>query len=279
VFRFGGGNPENIAISNCVIYETYGCPIKMQFGPESKARNLLFSNLILQDVTGPITISLNGRRNANAAAGAPAGGFVRNIAFSGIRASVVAEGAQYPDMAFQQSYRPGETRQCIVLNAIGDAVIEGVSFRDVHVTYGGGGTAEEAEREAPQAAGEYFEIGTPPAYGLYARNVRGLTMDNVRFEAGKPDLRPAVVLDHVADFASSGLSAAGNAQAKSVLRFIETQDALLTATRVLTPAAVFLQLEGAGSRNITMEGGDLTKAANRVTLGAGVRPDTVTVRG
>ncbi|MDR3699774.1 MAG: glycosyl hydrolase family 28 protein [Candidatus Sulfopaludibacter sp.] len=26
VFRFGGGNPENVTISNCIIYETYGCP-------------------------------------------------------------------------------------------------------------------------------------------------------------------------------------------------------------------------------------------------------------
>ncbi|HEY1489533.1 MAG TPA: glycosyl hydrolase family 28 protein, partial [Verrucomicrobiae bacterium] len=28
VFRFGGGQAENIVVSNCVIYETYGCPIK-----------------------------------------------------------------------------------------------------------------------------------------------------------------------------------------------------------------------------------------------------------
>src|SRR5215469_4488606 len=35
VFRFGGGNPEDIVISNCVIYQTYGCPIKMHFGRES----------------------------------------------------------------------------------------------------------------------------------------------------------------------------------------------------------------------------------------------------
>ena len=144
VFRFGGGNPEDIAISNCVIYETYGCPIKMQFGPESKARNLLFSNLILRDVTGPITISLNGRAGGNGAPNEAAQrGYLRNIVFSGIRASVAAEGRQYPDMAFQQSYRPGETRQCIVLNAIGDAAIEGVTLRDVHVTL----TEEERRRK------------------------------------------------------------------------------------------------------------------------------------
>ncbi len=42
------------------------------------------------------------------------------------------------------------------------------------MTYGGGGTAEEAaRRDVPKMAGEYFELGTLPAYGMYARNVAG----------------------------------------------------------------------------------------------------------
>jgi hypothetical protein len=279
VFRFGGGNPENITISNCVIYETYGCPIKMQFGSDARVQNLLFSNLVLQDVTGPISIDLSNRSRRNAAAGEPPPkGYLRNIAFNGIRANVVSEGREFADIAFPQNYRPGETRQCIVLNGTGDAFLEDISFTDVRVTYGGGGTAEEAQREVPQVAGEYFEIGTPPAYGLYARNVRGLTLNGVRFEVVKPDLRPAVVLDHASDVAISGLSAQGNPQAKSVLRFIETQDALLTAPRVLTPAAVFLQVDGAASQGIAIDGGDLTKTATPLAFESGAAKQAVRLR-
>src|SRR5262249_55259497 len=29
-FRFGGGIAENIAVSNCVIYQVFGCPIKLR---------------------------------------------------------------------------------------------------------------------------------------------------------------------------------------------------------------------------------------------------------
>ncbi len=278
VFRFGGGNPENVTVSNCVIYQTYGCPIKLHFGPGSQVQNILFSNLVMQDVTGPISINLNNRAR-NAADAEPAQkGFLRNITFSNIRASVVSEGGQYDDIAFKQNYRPGETRQCIVLNGIGDRFLEDIVFNDVRVTYGGGGTAEEARREVPQVAGEYFEIGTPPAYGLFARNVRGLTLNSVRFEVVKPDLRPAVVLDHVTDAALSGLSAQGNAEAKSVLRFVDTQDALLTAPRVLSPAAVFLQVEGAASQAITIDGGDLSKAATPVAFDAGAAKQSVKLR-
>lgn len=276
IFRFGGGNPENVVISNCVIYQTYGCPIKMQFGLESKVQNLLFSNLVMQDVTGPIGIHLSNRRRPTSTT--TERGFVRNISFSNIRASVVAEGRQYPDINFNQNYRPGETRQAIVLNAIGDAVLENISFQDVEITYGGGGTAEEAAREVPQVAGEYFEIGTPPAYGLYARNVRGLTLNGVRFGTEKPDLRPAVMLDHVEDASVIGLSAQGNPEAKAVVRAVEGRDILITAPRVRTAAAAFLAVEGAGSRGITVDGGDVTRAAKAVAVSGGAPADAVKVR-
>lgn len=281
VFRFGGGNPANVTISNCVIYQTYGCPIKMQFGPDSQVQNLMFSDLVLQDVTGPISINLGNRRR-----GAPAGepppartGFLRNLSFRGIRGNVVATGREFDDIAFPQNYRPGETRQCIVLNAIGDNYLENISLEDVRLTFGGGGTAEEAARQVEQVAGEYFEIGTPPAYGLFARNVRGLTLNNVRFEPTLPDLRPAVVLDHVSDAALSGLSAPGNPQAKSVVRIVESHEVLITAPRVLAPAAVFLAVEGAGSQGIVVDGGDLSKAKAPVAIDGGAGKNAVKVRG
>src|SRR5262249_47966641 len=157
-----------------------------------------------------------------------------------------------------QKFRPGETRSCVVVNGVKDEFLEGISFHDVHVTYEGGGTAEEAAREAPQIAGEYFEIGTPPAYGIYARNVRGLPLHNVRLEVTAPDVRPAIVFDQVVDAAVNGLSAQGSPQAESLLRFVNTRDALLTASRVLTPAAVFLRLEGAANDGITIDGGQLS---------------------
>jgi len=280
VFRFGGGNPENITISNCIIYQTYGCPIKMHFGPTSRVQNILFSNLVLQDVTGPISINRSNRARENAPPAEHAQpGYLRDITFQGIRATVVAEGQQYEDIPFRQNYRPGETRQCIVLNGLPGAHLEGISFHDVHVTYTGGGTAEEAQREVPQVAGEYFEIGTPPAYGFYARNVRGLNLTNVRFDVETPDLRPGLLMDHAADVAVNGLSVQGSQEARSLLRVVETQDVLITAPRVLAPAAVFLEVEGAGTHGVIIEGGDLSKAATILVTGSGVAKDAVKIRG
>ena len=282
IFRFGNGDSENIAVSNCVIYETYGCPIKMAFGRSSRVENISFSNLLMKNVTGPITVGFNSRARRRPDAGAaepPPVGFVRNLTFTNIRATVVGAVRQHEDLPFPSVGRPGEVRQCLVLNATEGVVLENITLDNVHVTFEGGGTAEEAaRRDVPQIAGEYFEIGTPPAYGLFARNVRGLSVNNVRLEATNPDLRPAVVFDHVTDAALHGLSVQGNPAAESVLRFIESRDVLVTAARVLTPAAAFLRVEGKASAGITVDGGDLARAAQPVVLAAGASERAVKLR-
>ena len=282
VFRFGGGEAENIAISNCVIYDTYGCPIKMRCGARSRFENITFSNLIMKNVTGPISVGLDSsRRNPNldpAATPLPVKGIVRNIAFNGIRGFVVAEGRQHPDLPWPQKFRPGETRHCIVVNGVGDDLIENVSFHDIHFTFEGGGSSAESVAEVPKIAGEYFEIGTPPAYGLYARNVRGLTLNSVRFELTKPDLRPAVDLDNVSDATVNGLSAQGTPDATSLLRFRKAHDVLMTATRVLSPAATLLELVGSNNSGITIDGGDTSKAAKQVIYSSGATEESVRVK-
>lgn len=281
VFRFGGGKSENITVSNCVIYETYGCPIKMRFGYGSGIENAIFSNLVMNNVTGPISIGLDSssRRSSSSGDGARPKGYVRNLVFSGIRATVVAEGRQHADLPFPSTYRPGETRSCIVLNGVGEDYLEAVSLIDIQITFEGGGTAEDAaRRDIPKMAGEYFELGVLPAYGLYARNVRGLTLQNIRFEVTKSDLRPAVVLENVEDAGVNGLSAQGNLKAQGLLRFTDSREIYLSACRVLTPAAVFLHTEGNASRGIMIDGGDVAKAANVVSFGGRASKDAVKVR-
>jgi hypothetical protein len=280
IFRFGNGEAEDIAISNCVIYDTYGCAIKIRIGVGARIENVAFSNLVMHNVTGPISVGLDSgyRRPAQETAPRPRG-VVRNLMFNGIQASVVSEGRQYADMPFKNNFRPGETRTCITLNGVGDEYLQGITFQDIHVTYGGGGTAEEAaRRDVPKLAGEYFELGTLPAYGMYARNVRGLSLQNVRFEVQTPDLRPAMVFDHVEDAAVNGFSAQANRNAESLLRFIDVREVLLSASRVLTPAAAFLQVEGPVSRGITIDGGDVSQAAKPLTLAAGASAQAVKIR-
>ncbi len=283
VFRFGGGNAGNIAISNCVLKEVYGCPMKFQGDPGSVFENISFSDLVLDDVTGPISISVGKGQRRSSDAALPdvlPPVVVRNISFSNILGYVTAHApAQLSEGTLGVGSRPGEIRSAIVLNAIDDAVLENISFSNVHLTFGGGGTAEEAaRRDVPKVFGEYFELGPIPAYGLYARNARGLTLQNVRFEVSEPDLRPAVIFDHVEDAAIYGLNVQGNPRAESVLRFIDSRQALLMGSRVLTSSGPFLQLEGEGNDGIIVEGGDLSKSSSAVAFKNGATEQSVKLR-
>ena len=172
---------------------------------------------------------------------------------------------------------PGEHRTCIDLTAFDGQFLENIIFSDVHITCAGGGNAKEAAlRDVPQVSGaEYFGLGVLPAYGMYARNVRGLTLHNVRFDLAAPDLRPSLVFDHVVDVALNGFSAEGNPNAESLLRFTATRDALLTACRVLKSCAAFLQVEGTANEGITIAASDLTRAASPVAVGRGARMEAV----
>ena len=99
VFRFGGGESQNITVTNCLIYDTYGCPIKISAGRASHRDISAFSNIIMKNVTGPIGIGFSGttitttiiitRRQTP---------FIRNISFNDIRATVVAKPIDHPDI-------------------------------------------------------------------------------------------------------------------------------------------------------------------------------------
>jgi polygalacturonase len=290
VFRFGGGVAENITVSNCVIHQVFGCPFKFHGSPGTRFENMSFSDIILDQVTGPIGISVGPGNRAGqpppqsealpAAAQANASpGVIRNISFSNIHGTVTTDPPPLPDYPFTSGYRPGEGHNAIVLNAVGDSILENITFDNVHLTFGGGGTAEDAaRRELPDVAGEYFMLGAIPAYGLYARNAKAVTLQNVRFQTSAPDLRPAVVFDRVEDVAINGLSVQGNPQAESVLRFTACKHALLTATRVLTPSPAFLQLEGTANEAIIVDGGDLSRAAKPLALKDGATESAVKLR-
>ena len=306
VFRFGGGVAENIAVSNCLLYQIFGCPIKMRCGPGSRFENISFSNLVMKDVTGPISIGLGphatrrppaaqpgatnsvaagvatnltsqSESNTEADANVPAG-IVRNISFNNIRATV-AKPVPLADVPFISNYNPGEVFSCITLNGFDDGFLEQIHFNGVHVTFPGGGTAEHAAvRDVPKVAGEYYQIGVPPAYRTLRAKCSRPHAAERPLRNGGARFRPALVFDHVADAAVNGFSVQGNSEAESVLRFIGCKDVLLSAARLLQSGKIFLQVEGPGCEAITVDGGDISKAAAPVAFRNGAAEKSVKLR-
>jgi hypothetical protein len=220
--RFGSesrGDFRNIVVSNCAIHDTFGCGIKLQMVEGAEMRDLVFSNIVMTNVTGPISLRLGNwvtgsiPRPENAQRPI---GTLKNVLFSNIRAQV----AERPCVDMHQTNHyppnpsePGESRSCISITGQPDRPVENIVFCDVSVTFPGGGTAEEAARknipDLKDTYPEYYMFGVLPAYGLYAHHVKGLTLNNVRFELASPDKRPATVYDDVKEVQESGFQADG----------------------------------------------------------------------
>ncbi len=62
------------------------------------------------------------------------------------------------------------------------------------------------------------------------------------------------------------------------MRCIDSKQILLTAPRLLSSAAVFLQLEGAENENIKIDGGDMSKASAVLAYKNGATKKAVQLR-
>ena len=91
----------------------------------------------------------------------------------------------------------------IRLNGIPGHPVKALTLDNIHIELSGGATAEAAKVELPENEKNYPEFDmfgkTIPAYGIYARHVRGIKFENVKFKLHKADARPATVFVDVED--------------------------------------------------------------------------------
>jgi len=86
----------------------------------------------------------------------------------------------------------------IIVTGMEDTPLQNISLSNISINYRGGGKKVEGEyREQSTHYPEPRWAGPTPSYGLYARHVDGLYVDNVRFSLQKSDERPAVMLEDV----------------------------------------------------------------------------------
>ena len=90
----------------------------------------------------------------------------------------------------------GVYRSALSVESWSDLPITNVVFRNANIEFDGGGKAEQA-RQVVKGPG--VDARPLPAWGLYARNVENLALQDVRFNLLRPDFRPAVVTENVAN--------------------------------------------------------------------------------
>ncbi|MBI9057230.1 MAG: hypothetical protein JEZ01_05615 [Labilibaculum sp.] len=104
----------------------------------------------------------------------------------------------------------GDKNSAIFITGTPNQRIEDVSIKDVRFIVSGGGTTEDAakvdsvkeytqEVMGPHSP-EFYSIGTLPAFGVYARHIDDLHLENINIHILSSDERPAVIVDDVTKF-------------------------------------------------------------------------------
>ncbi len=176
------GGFDDIAIANCAVYDTRLAGIALESVDGGILDRVTISNIVMRNVKCPIFVRLGNRaRPYTDGVARPPVGTLRNVTIQGVQ----AEGAD---------------RTGCPLCGIPDHPIENLSLRDITLSFEGGGTAADAARSIPEQVEmypEYRMFGPLPAFGMFARHIRGLEIENVRCTTLSADARPAFRYDDV----------------------------------------------------------------------------------
>ena len=133
--------------------------------------------------------------------------------------------------------------------------VENIVLDNIHVTYPGGGTLEEAHRsDVPERESAYPEntaFGVLPAYGLYLRHATGITLRNIKLDLTSVDMRSALICDDVQDLDLSGFRAPVFGS-EPLIRLRGTRGALIQSCRPVGKVRNFLSVEDAQCAGIAM---------------------------
>lgn len=227
-FRFGPeslGGFTDISVTNCVIRETWGTGIKLQMTQGSVMSRIVFSNLVMHQVTGPISIRLSGWTEGPYAPTTNdhwQEGVLEDVTFSGITATV-------PNYTKRRDMNWDDERfSAITITGLPELRVRDLTFSDIRIRYPGGGTSEQAARtvlpDLPQSYPEYLMFGVPPAYALYMAHADRITVRNVAFALEAEDARPAVILNDCTDVGFVDSRFEASERADSVVRLHESTD-------------------------------------------------------
>ena len=177
--KFGteaNGGFRNVTVANCTFRGCRGLALEEVDG--GIMENITINNITMMDIgLYPIYIT-TGKRNRGPNVTAPS--IMRNIHIS----NIVASGL--------------EGTGAIQITGLAEKPIEGLRLENIRFVFTGGGAKQLAERTPPELGTGYPEPrGNMPAYGLFARHVRGLELANFNLSFENEDLRPPLVCSDV----------------------------------------------------------------------------------
>jgi polygalacturonase len=179
--KFGtesNGGFKNITISNCEFDHCRGLALETVDG--ALLEDVTITNITMRDIdNSPIFLRIGARMRGPA--DVPVGELRRVIISNVVAYDVNAD-------------------QGVLIAGLSGHTIKDIDLKDIKIYMKGGGTAAQASREVPELEKGYPEpgsFGVLPAYGVYARHVNGLKLEDVELHFIDDEQRPALLFDDV----------------------------------------------------------------------------------
>lgn len=202
-FKLGTGSRggfRNITVKNLNIFDTYRSAIALEAVDGGFLENVEIREIKAVNTGNAFFIRL-GHRNTDSLYST-----VKNIRIADMQVQVPAgkPDAGYPVEGPPQKYQHNVFPASIV--GLPGHQIQDVELKNITVTYEGGGMKDKAyfgwdslTRVPENAAGypEFSMFGELPAWALYVRHAKGLSLKNIQFNQQQADYRPAGIFDDV----------------------------------------------------------------------------------
>jgi polygalacturonase len=191
------GGFRNIKIRNMHVYDTYRSAIALEAVDGGFLENIDIDGVTAHN-TGNAIFIRRGQRH-----GTPAP--VRNISIKNLIAYIPAH---KPDLGYPTagpSVRTPHNLMPSSITGLPGFPVENVVLENIQILHAGGGDKQKAfvepgqVPEKPKDYPEFSMFGELPAWGLYVRHAKGITLKNVTFKALNPDFREMIVFDDVQD--------------------------------------------------------------------------------
>jgi polygalacturonase len=178
----------NITISNCIFEGSHGLSLESVDG--ALLEDVTITNITMRDIiSSPIFMRLGARLHG------PKGTGDQSTVVGTLRRVLISNLTCHNSLV----------RYSSAISGIPGYAIEDVKFSDIYIQHTGGGTAELAKLQPPEAESRSPDpgmFGATPSHGFYLRHVNRIEMSHVEVQPAAPDARPAFYLDdvHRADF-------------------------------------------------------------------------------
>lgn len=180
--KFGtesNGGFRNCVVSNCTFHSCKGLALEQVDG--GVLENITISNISMYNVDDyPIYIQL-GERLRDPDKNSPSVG--KNITISNVVAYVA------------------DSLSGIHISGTPRFILEDIRLSNINVIYNGGASEEAAYSDFYEIGESYPEISyfrkIVPSYGVFARHVKNLQLDNISVRNINPDMRPSMILRNI----------------------------------------------------------------------------------